>query len=153
MGDSSRRSHVKPPPQASSAAIAASMRGNRSKDTLPELRVRKELRRIGLRGYRKDVTWLPGRPDVVFTRYKLAILIHGCFWHRCPLCSLPIPKTNTAYWQWKFSRNVDRDRQAMQQLKNLGWHTLRIWGCEVSRSPVACAVRIKNTLDGADVPT
>lgn len=140
---------VKPPDHASSPAIAASMRGNRSRDTSPEIRIRLELRRLGLRGYRVDAKWLPGRPDIVFTRVRVAVFIHGCFWHRCPYCNLPIPKTNPQYWEWKFRRNTERDSKALRELAKVGWRTVRLWSCQVSKSAEACAQQVKKSVENA----
>jgi DNA mismatch endonuclease (patch repair protein) len=70
---------VATPTNASSPAVAASMRGNRSKDTVPEILVQRELCKLGIRGYRKDAKTLPGRPDIAFTKHKVAIFVNGCF--------------------------------------------------------------------------
>lgn len=145
----SAEKYVRPPRAASSTAIAASMRGNRSRDTKPEIAIRHELSRLGLRGYRIDAKWLPGRPDVAFTKHKVALFVHGCFWHRCPHCNLPMPKTNPSYWQWKFRRNSARDELAVRDLEEMGWRPLRIWGCEVSRSVEECAERVQRVVEAA----
>jgi DNA mismatch endonuclease (patch repair protein) len=142
---------VKPPLKASSPAIAASMKGNRSRNTLPEIQVKKAIRQLGLSGYRIDYKLLPGRPDIVFTRQKVAVFVHGCFWHRCPKCNLSIPRTNTEYWQWKFQRNIERDDVAVRKLERGGWQVLRIWGCEVSESPDKCAQSIKQAIENTYV--
>jgi len=81
------------------------MSANKAKDTKPELKVRMKLFQEGLRGYRIHYKKAPGSPDICFTTKKMAILIHGCFWHRCPKCKLPLPKSNTEFWQKKFSNN------------------------------------------------
>lgn len=141
--------NVRPPEEASSPAIAASMRGNRSRDTGPEVALRRELRRRGLRGYRLDAKWLPGRPDVAFTRKRVAVFVHGCFWHRCPRCKLPMPKTNTSYWRWKFRRNVNRDKSAIRDLEEMGWVVVRVWGCEISEAVDECAARVGDAIEVA----
>jgi len=106
------------------------MRSVKSKDTSPEILVRSILHSIGFRFrlHRKD---LPGTPDIVLPKYKTAIFIHGCFWHRhknCKFCSTP--KTNTDFWQAKFDRNVSRDHKNLEQLKKAGWKTIVVWQCE-----------------------
>ena len=135
-----------PPGKASSPAVAASMRGNRSKDTLPEISLRKALWRSGLRGYHKNVVILPGKPDVVYPRPQIAVFVHGCFWHRCPMCSLPMPKTNTEYWQAKFQRNQERDGRNMQALRDAGWAVVRLWECEVKKALDECVARVRQAI-------
>ena len=85
----------------------------RSRDTSPEIALRKALHRLGLR-FRLNDKRLPGKPDLVFPRYKTAVFVHGCFWHRHQVCNIATtPKTNTAFWQEKFDRNVARDRRVI----------------------------------------
>jgi DNA mismatch endonuclease (patch repair protein) len=109
---------------------SALMRRVRSKDSAPELAVRKQAHRLGYRFrlHRRD---LPGTPDLVFPRRKKAIFVHGCFWHRHPGCSRTTnPKTRADYWQNKFAENVARDAARLAELQALGWETLVIWECE-----------------------
>lgn len=105
----------------------------RSKDTRPELMVRKALFNVGYRYqlHRKD---LPGKPDVVFSSRKKALFIHGCFWHAHEGCKVAnMPKSRTEYWQAKFQRNVERDKLNMRALRRMGWSTLTVWECEINR--------------------
>ncbi|MDR0308809.1 MAG: very short patch repair endonuclease [Coriobacteriales bacterium] len=118
-------------PPAKTEAVRKSMQGNKSRDTKPELKVRELLRKAGFSGYRLQWKKAPGHPDIAYPGRKIAIFVHGCFWHRCPTCSLPIPKTNTEYWTKKFERNVERDRQKIAELENLGWKVFVIWECEL----------------------
>ncbi|WP_236858219.1 very short patch repair endonuclease [Burkholderia metallica] len=107
------------------------MRAVRSRNTKPEVLVRRTLHRLGFRFrlHRKD---LPGSPDVVLPKYRLCIFVHGCFWHRHSGCSrASMPKTNKAFWISKFSKNVARDNAAREALFRLGWDVLIIWECEV----------------------
>lgn len=104
----------------------------RSGDTRPEWRVRRLLHDLGYR-YRLHVKELPGRPDIVFTRRRKIVLVHGCFWHqhdqgRCRYARRP--KSNTGYWHEKLARNVERDIQAERQLIAQGWEVLTVWECE-----------------------
>ena len=102
----------------------------RSRDTSPELRVRSLIHRAGYR-YRLHVKEMPGKPDIVMPRYRTAILINGCFWHRHSNCKYATtPKTNTDYWQRKFERNVSQDRTTHEELARNGWKTLVIWECQ-----------------------
>ena len=102
----------------------------KSKDTGPELRVRRVAHALGYRFrlHRKD---LPGRPDLVFPRLRKAIMVHGCFWHRHPGCKQASkPKSRVDFWQAKFLRNMARDADALMALEILGWDVLVVWECE-----------------------
>lgn len=105
------------------------MLGNRRRDTTPELRLRRELHRRGLR-YRVDIPVRAGdvltRPDLVFTRARVAVFVDGCFWHRCPEHGLD-PRANRAYWKPKLEANVARDARANAALTQGGWFVVRIW--------------------------
>lgn len=100
------------------------------RDTAPELAVRSMAHRMGFR-FRVHRKELPGRPDLVFARHRLAVFVHGCFWHRHHGCkNATMPKTRPEFWQRKFRGNVERDRRNCEQLARLGWRTLVIWECE-----------------------
>ena len=103
----------------------------RSKDTKPELLIRKGLHALGFR-YRLHVKNLPGKPDLVFPRYKSVIQVNGCLWHGhcCPMCR--IPNSNTEYWNRKIARNIERDISNRQLLLNEGWRVMTIWGCALT---------------------
>lgn len=103
----------------------------KTKNTKPEITVRKLLHRNGLR-FRLHQRKLPGKPDIVLKKHKTAIFVNGCFWHHHKNCRRAnIPKTNTEYWIPKINRNTERDRKAIKELKKMGWDTLVIWECEV----------------------
>lgn len=103
----------------------------RSRDTKPEIALRKALHGLGFR-FRLHKTDLPGKPDLVLTKYRCVIFVHGCFWHRHPGCKVATtPKSNTAFWVDKFTRNVDRDKRNTRQLEEGGWHVITVWECEV----------------------
>jgi len=102
-----------------------------SKNTRPELAVRKSLHRAGLRFrlHRKD---LPGRPDIVLPSRRLAVFVNGCFWHghvACPKAKLP--KTRTQFWRHKIEQNMARDAKALTQLKEMGWQAIVVWQCDI----------------------
>ena len=99
------------------------------RDTGPELALRRELHRRGLR-FRTHDPGVAGRPDIVFTRARLAVFVDGCFWHRCPEHGTQ-PKNNGAWWAAKLDGNVARDRRQEQQLVDEGWTVVRIWEHEV----------------------
>ena len=104
----------------------------RGKDTTPELVVRSALHRMGFR-FRLHKKDLPGRPDIVLSRYRTAVFVHGCFWHRHPGCTKAYtPKSRIRFWQSKFDQNVKRDAAVRDQLERLGWNVVVVWECEVS---------------------
>lgn len=103
----------------------------KSKDTQPEIVVRKLLRSMGY-GYRLHRKDLPGTPDIVLTKYKKVIFIHGCFWHGHEGCSrAKLPQINKEFWQEKIEKNILRDQNAVQDLRVRGWASLIIWTCEI----------------------
>lgn len=104
----------------------------RGKNTKPELIVRRFLHANGYR-FRIHVKRLPGTPDIVMRKYRVAIFVNGCFWHGHDGCHLYVlPKSNTEFWQSKVLRNKERDQQTYVQLKAMGWHVIRIWECQLS---------------------
>jgi len=129
------------PPKASSKHVRSSMRGNRSIDTKPEMLVRMGLYKLGLR-YRVHYR-LEGKPDIVFTKKRLAIFIDGCYWHGCPKCYKE-PKTNTEYWSKKIARNKQRALTVNKMLRTQGWDVLRIWEHEVLANTGNVVKRISN---------
>lgn len=113
------------------------MSGIRGKNTKPELLVRQYLHAKGFR-YRLHANELPGKPDLVFPKYRTVVFVHGCFWHRHEHCKYAAtPKTNSNFWIEKLSANCGRDLRNKSQLQNLGWHVLTIWECEIDESHLA----------------
>ena len=105
----------------------------KSKNTKPEIAVRKLLHSMGFRFrlHRKD---LPGSPDIVLPKYKTVIFVHGCFWHRHENCKYAsIPKTRKEFWENKFRANVKRDLEIQEKIKNIGWKSVVIWECETKK--------------------
>ncbi len=123
-----------------------------SKHTKPERLVRSLLHRLG---YRFTVNGpsnktLPGRPDIVFPARKIVLFVHGCFWHRHPGCKIATtPKSNTDYWQAKFERNIERDRETETTLIETGWQVITVWECELKQLDTLAA-RLINTLPRVD---
>jgi DNA mismatch endonuclease, patch repair protein len=106
----------------------------RSKNTKPEIRVRKFLFSKGFR-YRLHVKKLPGSPDIVFPKYKTAIFVNGCFWHGHENCRIAhIPKTSTDFWETKIKKNQERDIRDINNLNEKGWRSLVIWECQLEEN-------------------
>lgn len=104
------------------------------RDTKPEMKVRRTAHAMGLR-YSLHKKGLPGTPDVAFVRRRVALYVHGCFWHRHPDCRLAsTPKSNPEFWAEKFRRNVERDARVEDSLTKLGWRPAVIWECETRSS-------------------
>ncbi len=117
----------------------------RSKDTKPELTVRRLLHALGYR-YRLHRKDLPGKPDIVFPSRRKVIFIHGCFWHAHGCRVSHRPKSNGAYWSPKLQGNVNRDEKALAQLRSLAWEAEVVWECEVSRNADDAIARLVSWL-------
>lgn len=103
----------------------------RSGNTKPEQRVRSALHRLGYRFRRDTGRRLPGRPDVVLPKHRVAVFVHGCFWHRHRRCRYAYtPKSRCDFWQAKFERNMARDREVTRRLRRLGWRIVTVWECQ-----------------------
>ena len=103
----------------------------KSKNTKPEIKVRKVLHSMGYRFrlHRKD---LPGSPDIVLPKYKTVIFVHGCFWHRHENCKYAsTPKTRQEFWKAKFRDNINRDKLNQENLSSMGWKIIIVWECEI----------------------
>ena len=121
------------------------MRAVRGKNTVPELVVRKMVHRLGVR-FRLHRKNLSGTPDLVFASRRLCIFVNGCFWHRHEGCHLTTtPRSNVAFWEGKFARNVKRDAEQAEQLRRAGWRVETIWQCE-TRDPTTLERRLREIL-------
>lgn len=110
------------------------MQSVRRQNTSPELVVRRLLHRLGFR-FRLHPK-LPGTPDLILPRYRVAIFVHGCFWHRHQGCRYATtPKTRTDFWLKKFAANEERDLRKTEALRSLGWNVLTIWECQTRNLP------------------
>lgn len=119
----------------------------RSKDTKPELMVRRILHSLGYR-YRLHVKELPGKPDIVLKKFNAIIFIHGCFWHLHEDCNEGrIPNTRRDYWEKKLTGNKIRDDKHIADLKKIGWRVIRIWECEIEKFTDDTVNRIINFLE------
>lgn len=112
------------------------MRQIRSKDTKPELVVRRTLWKLGFR-YRLHCKDLPGKPDIVFRGKRKVVFVHGCFWHQHGCSDSKLPKSNTDYWHPKLRRNVERDAEAVAKLQADGWSVMVVWDCETKRADLS----------------
>ena len=121
----------------------------RGRDTQPECAVRSILHKEGFR-FRLHDKSLPGTPDVVLPKYRCAIFVHGCFWHRHKRCSLAYtPRSRTRFWNRKFADNVARDKRVVAALRKLGWRVVVIWECELI-TPVEIVRRVRSVVDTID---
>lgn len=103
----------------------------KSKNTKPEIIVRKELFKRGFR-FRINITKLPGHPDIVLTKYRTVIFVNGCFWHGHEGCKyFVLPKSNIDFWKSKIERNQKRDIEVQRELAKMGWHCITIWECQL----------------------
>jgi DNA mismatch endonuclease (patch repair protein) len=119
----------------------------RQRNTTPELSVRKIIHALGFR-FRLHKKGLPGTPDIVLSRLRTAIFVHGCFWHRhggCPKATTPL--TRRGFWLDKFETNVRRDETNIAALQKLGWNVLVVWECE-TRHPTGLRSRLQRSLSG-----
>lgn len=143
------RATLRRPPSASSAGARKAMVGNRRRDSRAETAIRRQLHKAGCR-YRVDFPIrIPGRrpirPDVVFTRARIAVFVDGCFWHGCPEHGTQ-PRANSRYWRAKIEVNQMRDHEQTAALERYGWTVIRIWEHE---DPVRAAARVIEALTGS----
>lgn len=133
------------------AATSARMSAQRRKDTEPEMLLRRQLHAMGLR-YRVNMP-VPGLPrrraDITFTRARLAVFVDGCFWHRCPEHATD-PATRGVWWEQKLNRNVARDRETEEHLRDLGWMVMRFWEHEDMARAARLVARALSRERGAD---
>lgn len=123
------------------------MAGIRGKDTKPEILLRRAMHARGFR-YRLHDRKLPGHPDLVFPRYRAAVFVHGCFWHRHEGCRFSTtPATRPEYWAEKFQANVTRDNQNANRLTEIGWRTAIVWECALKRSVEGVAEHLSAWLE------
>ena len=114
------------------------------RDTSAEIRLRKELWRAGVRGWRCDLRSLPGRPDIAFTRWRVAVFVDGLLWHGHPK---RYPANLDQKWRDKVAANIDRDNRVNAALHRLGWVVIRIWDDEIHRRPAESVARVVAALD------
>lgn len=133
-------------PVPKDARTSALMSRIRAKDTAPEIALRAALRSFGIVGYRLHYAKAPGRPDIAFVGRRVAVFVHGCFWHGCPHCRPARPRSNATFWQAKLDRNMQRDRRKAYALRKEGWSVVTVWECRLKRAPEREARRVRRVL-------
>ena len=118
-------------PLPKSETVSKVMSAIRAKNTQPELILGEMLIRAKVKGFRRHLKGIPGRPDFAFPKKKVAVFVHGCFWHGCPYCKLPLPKTHRAFWKNKIETNNIRDKRKNRELRKLGWLPVTVWACRL----------------------
>ncbi len=118
-------------PVPADGRVSAIMSRIRAKDTLPERTVRRALRQAGHVGYRLHYGRVPGRPDIAYVGRRIAVFVHGCFWHGCPHCRPRRPNTHTGFWNAKLDLNRERDARKELALQQAGWRVFTLWECRV----------------------
>jgi DNA mismatch endonuclease (patch repair protein) len=128
------------------------MRAVKGKGTSLERRLSAMLAGMGLSGWKKNVSDIAGKPDVVFPRERVLIFIDGCFWHGCPHCKRKLPQTNREYWESKIKRNVERDERNTQTLVDDGWRVMRVWEHEMQDAATRSEIRskIRQAIEGRE---
>ena len=118
----------------------------KSKNTKPEIKVRKVLHSMGYR-FRLHSKDLPGSPDIVLPKYKTVIFVHGCFWHRHENCKYAsTPKTRQEFWNKKFNENINRDKINQENLSSKGWKIIIVWECEIKNKKINLEQIFKNVI-------
>jgi DNA mismatch endonuclease (patch repair protein) len=139
-----------PNPPPSSPAVQRVMQANRARDTAPERRLRQALRAAGLPGYRLNWRAAVGRPDIAYPGKRVAVFVHGCYWHHCPRCYPNLPKANPAFWARKFELNHERDARKRQQLESAGWRVHELWECDLRDRLEASVDAVARSVRGTD---
>jgi DNA mismatch endonuclease (patch repair protein) len=118
-------------PKPLNERVSRTMSAIRAKHTGPEKKMRALLRESDLGKYNLHLRSIPGRPDIVYPKQKVAIFVHGCYWHGCRYCRLSLPKTNRAFWKNKIETNRARDFRKNRQLRTMGWRVVTIRECQL----------------------
>lgn len=127
--------------KAKRSEVMSNIRGKGNKST--EIKLLKLFRENGIKGWRRHQP-LPGKPDFIFRKERLAVFVDGCFWHGCPRCYIK-PKQNAEFWDKKIGSNIKRDKKVSRKLRTEGWQVCRIWECKLKK-PDAVLRKISNIL-------
>jgi len=120
----------------------------RAKNTGPEMTMRSLLRGAGYTGYRLHYAKEAGRPDIAFVGRRVAIFVHGCFWHGCPHCAPRKPRSNASFWTAKLWANKARDARKVKALRSRGWCVVTVWECQLKERPTAQLARVLRLIEG-----
>jgi DNA mismatch endonuclease, patch repair protein len=115
----------------------------RARNTAPEMQLRTLLRQKGITGYRLHYAGAPGRPDLAFVGRRIAVFVHGCFWHGCPHCRPRRPGSNSTFWNTKLDANKARDTRKRAELRQAGWKVITIWECRLRLAPALQVKRVE----------
>ncbi|MBK8338855.1 MAG: very short patch repair endonuclease [Flavobacteriales bacterium] len=129
------------------ARTSATMSRIRSRNTGPERMMRAALSAEGIRGYRLNWKKAPGRPDIAWPKRKVAVFVHGCFWHLCPHCQRNAPKRNSMWWKKKLAANQARDQRKLRELRKDGWRAVTVWECQLKKDTPGQVARVLRLLD------
>jgi DNA mismatch endonuclease (patch repair protein) len=135
-----------PNPPPSSPTVRSVMQANRARDTKPERQLRLALRESGHPGYRLNWKRAPGRPDISYPGRRVAVFVHGCYWHHCPRCHPDLPKSNPEFWARKFELNRERDARKRRQLEEADWRVFEVWECDIRDRLAGVITEISTTL-------
>lgn len=127
---------------------SAMMSGIRSKNTKPEMAVRKQVFAAGFR-YRLHARNLQGKPDLVFARYNMVVFVHGCFWHGHECQNGRLPKTNRDFWKKKITKNIENDLRATKTLRSDGWKVVTIWECQLEKGIIKLLTTLRGLRESA----
>jgi DNA mismatch endonuclease Vsr len=131
--DSPKYKRDKRSPVPKNSTVSKIMSNIKGKNTKPETLLRKLLFKNEIRGYRINHKGLPGKPDITFTKKKVAIFVNGCYWHGCTECGWKAPKHNTTYWVTKIEKNRHRDIIKRKSLETLGYNVITVWEHEIKK--------------------
>ena len=129
-------------PAPKSEIVSRIMRANKAKNTVPELALRAALNKLRFFTRSNHAKELPGRPDLINRKKRVAIFVNGCFWHRCPYCKKSLPKIHKEFWRKKFLANKKRDKEKIILLRKMGWRVFTVWECKLKKGPDVTAKRI-----------
>jgi DNA mismatch endonuclease, patch repair protein len=133
-------------PVPKSNTVSKVMSSIKASNTKPEMLLRNMLYNTGNRGYRKNFKDLPGKPDIVYTKQKVAIFINGCYWHGCEQCGWKPPKHNSEYWVNKITKNRQRDIAKKENLERLGFTVITVWEHEIKSDLGKVVQKIQKSL-------
>jgi len=134
-------------PVPKNEAVSKIMSHIKGTNTKPEILLRKTLFNNGIRGYRVNYSKLSGKPDIVFTRKKVAIFVNGCYWHGCNVCGWKAPKHNREYWVTKINKTRKRDEDKKEKLEELGYSVIVVWEHELKKDVTSVIDKIIGELE------